>query len=495
MKYIVLLTSLLIPPLSFADNNMDSYFNTLKNNPQKFSAFLLAMPKGGDLHNHLAGATYAENMIKSATKDNFCIDPKSYTATEANNCSPSYQISKIPLKPVFYNLTIDAWSMRNFTPGTETGHDHFFATFDKFFAVYAKHTGEALAEVVGRAGTENEKYLELMVTPDNDASGMLGKKIGWDANLAQLRSKLLAGGLKPIIAASSEQINKDEAILHSQLHCVTPQAQAGCGITVRYLYQVLREQAPEAVFAQLLTGFELASKDPRFVGINMVQAEDGPISMRDYDLHMKMVGFLHTLYPKVNITLHAGELTSALVPTQGLTFHIRDAVEIAHAQRIGHGVDIMHETNADQLLQEMAKKHIAVEINLTSNDVILNVKGDQHPLPIYLKYNVPVVLSTDDEGVNRSNLTKEYQRAVQTYNLSYTTLKNIDRNSLTYSFVGGKSLWANPEMFIVVGECQNDPLGAANPSKTCQAFLTQNKKAQLQWQLEQDFDKFEKKFM
>src|ERR1051325_5275528 len=33
---------------------------------------------------------------------------------------------------VLYNQIIDAWSMRNWRPGEESGHDHFFATFDKF---------------------------------------------------------------------------------------------------------------------------------------------------------------------------------------------------------------------------------------------------------------------------------------------------------------------------------------------------------------------------
>ena len=60
-------------------------------------------------------------------------------------------------------------------------------------------------------------------------------------------------------------------------------------MTVRYIYEALREQPPAQVFAQLLAGFELASKDPRFVGINLVQPEDGYISMRDYHLQMKMI--------------------------------------------------------------------------------------------------------------------------------------------------------------------------------------------------------------
>ena len=54
-----------------------------------------------------------------------------------------------------------------------------------------------------------------------------------------------------------------------------------------------------------------------------------------------------------------------------------------------------------------------VEINLTSNDGILGITAKNHPLANYRAAKVPVSLSTDDEGVSRSNLTTEYARAVR----------------------------------------------------------------------------------
>jgi adenosine deaminase len=132
--------------------------------------------------------------------------------------------------------------------------------------------------------------------------------------------------------------------------------------------------------------------------------------------------------------MHAGELAPGLVPPAGLKFHIRQAVEIAHAERIGHGVDVFYEDQPLALLKEMAQKKVVVEICLSSNDQILGVRGDQHPLPEYLRAGVPVVIATDDEGVARSNMTREYQRAVATYDLSYPQLKQIVRNSINYSF-------------------------------------------------------------
>jgi adenosine deaminase len=207
---------------------------------------------------------------------------------------------------------------------------------------------------------------------------------------------------------------------------------------VRYVYQVLREFPKEQTFAQVLGGFALAAADPRVVAINFVQPEDGLVSMRDYHLQMQMVDFAKKIYPNVHITLHAGELAPGLVPPEGLTFHIREAVELGHAERIGHGVDVMYETDPTGLLKEMRDRHIMVEINLTSNDVILGIQGDAHPFPVYRKYGVPVALSTDDEGVSRGQLTEEYERAVLTYHLTYAEVKQLVRNSIEYSFAPNK---------------------------------------------------------
>ena len=142
----------------------------------------------------------------------------------------------------------------------------------------------------------------------------------------------------------------------------------------------------------------------------------------------------------------------------------------------------------------MAEKGILVEINLSSNALILKVKGENHPLPLYLQYGVPLTLSTDDEGVNRSNLSKEYKQAVEAFHLSYLTLKTFARNSLNYSFLPGQTLWLDYAYQLPRPACQNETLGSENPSDPCQKFLKTNEKAAMQWDLEKRFSDFEAKF-
>jgi adenosine deaminase len=482
-----------------AEQRTQRYLDSIRRQPSLQLAFLRDMPKGGDLHNHLSGALYAENLIDYAVGDNLCVD-RTTSMLIAPPCDDSCE--KYTSKPavscaygdhVLYNSIVDAWSMRNWEPGEESGHDHFFATFDKFFLATSNHVGEALAEAASRAAEDRLQYLELMHTADNVESGRLGAKLGWDDDFARMREKLLAGGLKDIVIATNKRLDDDESKMRTVLRCGTPDGNPGCDVKVRYLYQVLRGLPREMVFAQILLGFELAQSDQRFVGLNLVMPEDWYVPMHDFELHMKMIDYLHGVYPKVHISLHAGELAMGLVPPEGLRFHIRDSVELGHAERIGHGVDVMNEDRPLDLLRELARRKILVEICLTSNDVILGMVGDAHPLPIYLRYGVPVALATDDEGVSRSDMTHEYLRAVQIYDfLGYKDLKRMARMSLEHSFLAGASLWGSDARPVTA--CANDRAGAGKVSAGCQKLLDANERAQIQWKLEAEFAAFEKKF-
>ncbi len=460
-------------------------------------AFLLEMPKGADLHNHLSGAAYAESYIRWAAADGLCLDRASLTVTKPPCGNGAVETKTALVDPKLYADVIDSWSMRDFVPGKQSGHDHFFDTFPKFNAATEQHIGDMMAEVAERNRDANLQYLELMDMADMGASIGLGTKVGYDANFSAMRKKMLEGGLTDLIAQARKNLDAWDQQKLTRLRCndANPNAWApGCAVTIRHIYTVLRAFTPEQVFAQMLMGFELASQDARVVGVNMVQPEDWLVPMRDYTLHMKMMSFLHEMYPKVRISLHAGEIVPGMVPPDGLRFHIREAVELGHAERIGHGVDVMYEEDPQALLNELARRNIMVEICLTSNDVILGVKGKAHPLKMYLKAGVPVALATDDEGVSRSEITREYMKAVEEQGLEYATLKNMVRTGLEHSFLPGASLWGDARHFQVVRECAADHPGEHNPSPACKTFLKNNERAHEQWKLERSFGDFEAKF-
>ncbi|HET9364343.1 MAG TPA: adenosine deaminase, partial [Candidatus Angelobacter sp.] len=369
----------------------------------------------------------------------------------------------------------------------------FFATFGKFGAASTNHTAEMLAEVRSRAAEGHLQYMELMLNPDGGAAARLGSQLKWNNDLTAMRSQLLAQGLPEIIADASKFLDATEKKEDTELRCGQAEADPGCTVQARYLYQVARGLSEGAVFAQILAGFEMASKDPRVVGLNLVMAEDWYVPIHDFNSHMRMLDFLHGLYPKVHITLHAGELTPQLVPPEEL-FHIRASIVRGHAERIGHGVDVMQESEPEMLLRMMSQKKILVEICLTSNDVILNVTGDHHPLPMYLRFGVPVALATDDEGVSRGDITQEFQRAAETYHLSYLTMKTFARASLEYSFLPGESLWKDSSKGLRAAACVSDSPASAKTSASCSHFLDASEKARQQWLLEKELSDFESRF-
>ncbi len=487
-----------------AEEKTARYLESVRHEPGLLLAFLQQMPKGGDLHVHLSGAIYAETFIDWASESALCVDRSTSKLMHAScdSCEPYRNKPSVRCAyqdHVLYNQLVDAWSMRNWHPEEESGHDHFFATFEKFGPAMEKHLGEALAEVASRAAADRLQYVEVMHTADGAQAAILGEKTGWDIGSSnddfnKLRDKLLAGGILDVVASVRSQLVCDEARMKEVLHCGTAQAAPGCEVTIHYLYQVLRGLPREQVFAQILLGFELSKADPRFVGFNLVMPEDYYVPMRDFDLHMRIIEALHKFYPAAHVSLHAGELAMGLVPPEGLRFHIRESIERGGAERIGHGVTVMSEDDPIGLLHEMARKNVLVEICLTSNDVILGVSGDRHPLPVYMKYGVPVALATDDEGVSRSDITHEYLRAVETYGLSYADLKRMARESLEHSFIPGDSLWSDGRELSRAAACEDDKASGDRVSGRCEKLIGANERARVQWQLEKAFAEFEKKF-
>jgi adenosine deaminase len=495
-------------PSTFLEKRASLNLQAAKSNPLALRHFLLGMPKGADLHNHLSGAVYAESFIRAAVGDHLCIDPQLRSFTQPEPSTSACATGQLPAaeairNQALYDSLVDAFSMRGFVPSPGiTGHDQFFSTFQRFNEAEHDHGGEWVDEVATRAATQHEQYLELMHTPSYKQSAAIARELGWRDDLASLRSDILKRGIADDISHAKAELDQADQVRRQREHCspagstsiASPESTASpaCQVEVRFLCQVLRGFSKEVVFAQTLFCFELATVDPRYVGINFVMPEDGYTSMTDYALHMRMVQFLHDLYPKVHISLHAGELAPGLVPYEGLCCHIRQAVEQAHAERIGHGVDIMYEERPHELLREMAAKHVMVEINLTSNDVILGIAGKDHPLPIYRQFHVPVALSTDDEGVSRIDLTHEYVRAVEAYGLTYTDLKQMVRTGMEHTFLPGESLWASPDDFTrAAAPCAHQSQGADTPSGACKVFLDANEKARNQWQLERRFRLFE----
>ena len=436
-----------IPASGKSTSEISALFEEIRGNEAILQYFFTQMPKGGDLHNHLTGSVYAETYFNIALRDGMWLNTDSYVLNLDAVC-----ISCIRLNPGMENeryfrmRAIDHWSIRNFNAYNHTlpPDEFFFATFGKFGAITYQHLEEFLKELRLRARDENVQYLEIMVTGPRIDAGLVTRYETENNLLIALIERRNSPDFTKTLESLYQMWENDSSLqteienyinLIDELHAAT--AETAPEVTTYYqTYAGRNTKDPIAVFAQLYIGFKSGANNERLVGVNIVQPENGDYSLRDYWGHMQMFSFLKSRYGSAKTSMHAGELRLGLTPPENLQSNIHDAVVIAGANRIGHGVGIAFERNAPYLLRRMADSNIVVEINLTSNEFILGVKDSEHPIMLYHRKNVPLVLSTDDAGILRTNLSQQFVIAALRYpELKYEDFKNFALNSIKYSFM------------------------------------------------------------
>lgn len=496
---------------SEAEAKTAAALEALRDDEAGLTAFLAEMPKGADVHTHLSGAVFAESYIAWAREAGFCFHRETMALVRASQCkAPTSAPMPASDADPTYQALVRAWSMEGFDEaGPVSGHDHFFATFARFFLISVAKPGEMLAEATERAERDRVRYLEPMISMTTHVASKLAAEVWKDEGtltverMDELRERLLAHPTwsEGVVTAARRELDAMEAKRRELQRCDGADAAKACAVEVRYVAQATRTKAPHELFAQVLAAFEIAKVDARVVGVNLSAPEDHPTALADYDLHMAAIGHLveradREKERRPRVALHAGELRDAFMPegqTVKLRDHMRKAVTVAHAERIGHGISIHEESQSTELLGELAQRGVLLEACLSSNDQILEVSGDAHPLPAYLAAGVPVALATDDQGVSRSSMTHEHLRAVRELSLDYRTLKAMARQSLERSFVEGESLYADAKSGVLAAPCDGAraAIDGGAIGEACAAKLAASPKARLERDLEASLRAFE----
>lgn len=413
----------------------------------ELTMFFTQMPKGGDLHHHYSGSIYAEQYVDFLDKQGLCVNKQTYRietnkdVIAAERAKPAKERNCLSSAEVYaddhtWRELVQRWSNKDFDNhgALQPPPDRlFFQTFSFFGPVSNANFAEGLQELKKRAIAENVGYIETMFKM---APAVANPE--FDARAWQLVNDDAA--LKVELNKWMDTLARDPAFNKTLGDFVAKIDEAAQGIdderfTMRYQTYVLRLLNPSQVFSSMIGAFKAASANGKIVGVNIVGQESTAVSMRDYTLHMKMFGFLKSVYPDVKVAMHAGELAMGDVPPEGLKFHIDEALVVANADRIGHGIDLAHETNALAIMAKMRKDDVPVEINLTSNDFINGLKDENHPVTLYRKYGVPYVISTDDAGVTRHTLSNEYVLFASRYKPDYAEMKKASYNSIRYAFL------------------------------------------------------------
>lgn len=406
--------------------------------------FLTQMPKGGDLHHHYSGSIYAETYLDWVKAKGWFIDTCTFKILKAkgNETCKIVTVDELTSNDTLYRKLLTLWSDKDFD---NHSHDqlppdsNFFNTFGYFSPISDQYMDIGLNIIKYRAINENVSYVETMLS----RVGVNSSEFFNADDVKMLNNALRTVDSQEEFNALLERIRvfyeKNQTFNDKVQQFVSEIELRHQGIddetfTMRYQTYATRVVEPLQVFTDLLAGYKAALSSPLIVGVNIVAPENNPVALKDYTLHMRMFAYLATKYPNVHRSLHAGELTLGMVEPKHLLAHIKQARSIAKAERIGHGVDLAYELDAVALLQDL-KNNAAIEINLTSNEFILGVAGKEHPYSLYAAYGVPLVISTDDSGVSRDNLSHEYVLLASRYHPSYATIKTYVYNSIDYSFL------------------------------------------------------------
>ncbi|SEP35188.1 adenosine deaminase [Flavobacterium sp. CF108] len=449
MTRIITLFCIFIAQIGFSQT-AESYLEKIRNNEALLTAFFQQMPKGGDLHHHFSGSVYAEPLLERAIAEDFYLNLEtmavSKTKPEKGNWQTFSSLKNDGKLDYYEQQVMQTWSVKDYN-GSVPSDDQFFDSFQKFEPTIKGHFAEGMLELKKRAIAENVSYIETQLSTIPCDMNVLdladfNTKLRQAANQKDEKAvtKLLDELYKSIQKKDAKKYADDFnnnfiAKLHKDLKMDDER------FTMRYQNFVLRFMEPVDLFKNLIIAFISSSESKLTAGVNIVSPEHGENSMKDYWLHMEMFKYCHSKYPDVKYTLHAGELTLGLVQPEDLTWHINDAIHIAGANRIGHGVDIAYEANSYDLLKYMSKNNIPIEINLVSNEFILKVKENRHPFTLYKEFNVPIVISTDDAGILRSNMTEQYVLLAKRYPVvNYETIKKYVYNSINYSFIQDESV-------------------------------------------------------
>lgn len=438
-------------PSSTVDIHSSSYeekFEAMKNNTPKLISFMYKFPKGADLHNHVTGAAYIEYIILSAAKDGYFYDKENLKIVKKQDKNGQYILVSELLKNEKELLKyLNIVNNRGWHKNTMDGSAHFFNAFSHI--ELGEWEDELLARILARNHDQGVRYMELM-------TGVVDKKLiaplyeflpkakfdmnNLPKNYESIDAYLHAKAFSNELVAYMDKLQKAiDDILRKKYNISILGDRPD--IVVNFILQLRRSETPYQTFIRAAAYMRASQIDKRIVAINMVQNEAGLNSLKYFTDQMEILDFLWHSLNKPNIALHAGELVLRESPVEPMRNRISQSIIKGHAKRIGHGIAIAWEKDVQGTLKMMKDEGIAVEICLSSNDMILDISGKDHPLALYLEAGVPATLATDDEGISRSNLSMEYVKAAQDQNLTYAQLKQIAKNGLKYSFLEGEGIY------------------------------------------------------
>ncbi len=176
---------------------------------------------------------------------------------------------------------------------------------------------------------------------------------------------------------------------------------------------------PPALLERLV---EVAAPRPGVVGLDLA---GGPAAAQAWSMRDYARAFTRARDLGLGRTVHAGE---GRPPAE-----IRVAIEVLHAQRIGHGTTLLEDA---AVLDLVLRRGVTIEACPTSNLHTGAIpRADAHPLPRWLDLGVPVAICTDNTLLSGVDLPTERARAAALPGMTPAKLAATDRHAAAARFV------------------------------------------------------------
>ena len=167
--------------------------------------------------------------------------------------------------------------------------------------------------------------------------------------------------------------------------------------------------------------FTLQNKNT-FIAIDLADSEE-KFNTADY------VPFFDKAHDQgIPVTIHCGE-----TPDGRAAIRVKEAVEKLHAQRIGHGIQTITNT---EVIEFIKQKNIHLEVCPLSNVLTKAfVNLPSHPFNELYKNGVSLSINSDDPGIFNTNLSDDYSFLVREFDYSKDDFRKINNLAIQHSFL------------------------------------------------------------
>lgn len=395
-------------------------------------SWLKGLPKA-ELHCHLGGILDTKEMIEVAET----LEPEILHISAENKLFENF-LKKIKTE-IFYKRTHYLSNLISDSKNLLRKFDHIPEPLAvAAFLIKFKENPDLLDMLIFGPYTENNKYFNVGINKyaqfgDLQGSGLLKHRETLKKACEKLVSKC-----------------KNDNIRYCEIRC-SPANYATKNFPVNEIYEILRSELSTQKYTKfklviiasrhkdlsylkqhvdfVLTRINNKDFSDFFAGFDVAGDED-ITSPRELKSNLERL-----LRKSVNMTIHAGEG----VPVQ----NIWEAVYELNADRIGHGLTLL---DNERLLERFVNRRISVEMCPSSNYQIIGYfdrryketsNFEEYPLKKYFDSGIRVTINTDNPGISRTDLSKEYFKAacMTRGGLSKWDILKLIRNGFISAFI------------------------------------------------------------